>query len=127
VQKTTQGNGLILVAEDEAILRMVAVSFFEDAGFATLEAANADEAIGLLESRGDISLVFTDIDMPPGSMNGLKLARAIYERWPPIKIILVSGHHVPDSELMPKGSRFFAKPYAHTAMIETVRQMLAAA
>lgn len=64
---------LVLVVEDDYLLRIVAVSFLEDAGFATLEARSADEAIALLEARRDIRMVFTDIDMP-GSMDGLRLA-----------------------------------------------------
>jgi two-component sensor histidine kinase/CheY-like chemotaxis protein len=80
----------VLVVEDEMVLRMRAVDIVEDAGFAAVEAVNADEALAILESRSDISLLFSDIQMP-GSMNGLKLAHAVHERWPSIKIILVSG------------------------------------
>jgi two-component system, response regulator PdtaR len=63
----------VLVVEDEPLLRMMAVEVVEEAGFVALEAGNADEAVALLESRSDISLLFTDINMP-GSMDGLKLA-----------------------------------------------------
>ncbi len=77
------------------LLRMRAVDLVEDAGFTPLEAVNADDAIALLESRSDIELLFTDIQMP-GSMNGLKLAHAVHERWPSIKIILVSGASDPE-------------------------------
>src|SRR6201985_4029864 len=80
----------VLVVEDEMILRMRAVDIVEDAGFCPVEAVNADEAISILESRLDISLLFTQIQMP-GSIDGLKLAHAVHERWPSIKIILVSG------------------------------------
>src|ERR1700688_2730161 len=81
---------VVLVVEDEMLLRMRAVDMVEDAGYSSLEAVDADEAVAILESRSDIALMFTDIQMP-GSMNGLELARAVHERWPPIKIILVSG------------------------------------
>ena len=80
----------VLVVEDEMILRMRAVDIVEDAGFCPIEAINADEAISVLESRSDISLLLTDIQMP-GTIDGLKLAHAVHERWPSIKIILVSG------------------------------------
>ena len=80
----------ILVVEDEMLLRMRAVDMVEDAGFTPVEAVNADDALAILESRSDIELLFTDIQMP-GSMDGLKLAHAVHERWPLIKIILVSG------------------------------------
>src|SRR5215212_2693294 len=80
----------VLVVEDEMVLRMRAVDIVEDAGLTAVEAVNADEALAILESRSDISLLFSDIQMP-GSMDGLKLAYAVHDRWPAIKIILVSG------------------------------------
>src|ERR1700748_1340895 len=80
----------VLVVEDEMVLRMRAVEIVRDAGFTAIEAINADEALTILESRSDISLLFSDVQMP-GSMDGLKLAYAVHERWPSIKIILVSG------------------------------------
>jgi CheY-like chemotaxis protein len=81
---------VVLVVEDEMVLRMRAVDIVEDAGFMSIEAVSADEAVQILESRDDISLLFADIQMP-GSMDGLKLAHAVHTRWPHIKIILVSG------------------------------------
>src|ERR1700674_2110137 len=80
----------VLVVEDEMMLRMRAVDIVEDAGFTPIEAVNGDDAFAILESRSDIDLLFTDIQMP-GTMDGLKLAHAVHERWPSIKIILVSG------------------------------------
>jgi CheY-like chemotaxis protein len=121
-----QKQAVILVVEDEAILRMVAASFFEDAGFEVVEAADTGEALTVLESREDIHLVFTDIDLPPSSVNGLTLAQAVTDRWPPIKIVIVSGHDVPGEGTMLTGSRFFPKPYRAEEMIATVREMLSA-
>src|SRR3981081_1853880 len=106
----------ILVVEDEMMLRMRAVDMVEDAGFAAVEAINADDALAILESRSDIELLFTDIQMP-GSMDGLKLAYAVHKRWPLIKIILVSGQlNLPDSD-KPADSRFFGKPLDVKQMI----------
>src|ERR1700709_2847959 len=99
----------VLIVEDEMVLRMRAVDIVEDAGFRSVEAVNADEAISILESRSDISLLFTDIQMP-GSMDGLKLAHAVHHRWPAIKIILVSGRADPSEAEKPADSRFFGKP-----------------
>jgi len=111
----------VLVVEDELLSRLHAVSLVEDAGYVAIEAANADDAIAILEARKDIRIVFTDIDMP-GSMDGLKLARAIRDRWPPIDLILTSGHFgVRDSDLPARG-RFFAKPYRDEEIISTLRQ-----
>src|ERR1700679_4018130 len=99
----------VLVVEDEMLLRMRAVDIVEDAGFIPIEAVNADEALAILESRSDVDLLFTDIQMP-GSMDGLKLAYAVHERWPSIKIILVSGKLMLTDSEKPANSRFFGKP-----------------
>src|ERR1700686_5521945 len=99
----------VLIVEDEMLLRMRAVDMVEDAGFTAVEAINADDAIALLESRSDIELLFTDIQMP-GSMDGLKLAHDVHERWPSIKIILVSGKLKPTEADQPTNTRFFGKP-----------------
>lgn len=120
-------RAVILIVEDEIFLRVAAVSFVEDAGFEAVEADDADEAIALLERRDDIRLVFTDIDMPLGSMNGLKLAHAVRNRWPPIRIIVASGHQVPEMNEMPSGSKFFSKPYQRDQIVAAIHEMLRAA
>src|SRR5215218_6714432 len=102
---------------------MRAVDIVEDAGFTAVEATNADQAISVLETRSDISLLFTDIQMP-GSMDGLKLAHAVHQRWPSIKIILVSGQlELPDIDI-PLDSRFFGIPLEGKVMIAQMRSMI---
>jgi two-component sensor histidine kinase/CheY-like chemotaxis protein len=113
----------VLVVEDEMVLRMRAVDIVEDAGFMPVEAVNADEAIAILESRSDIDLLFTDIQMP-GSMDGLKLAHAVHDRWPGIKIILVSGQVKPSDAERPADSRFFGKPLGVGQMINELQAMI---
>src|ERR1700760_833193 len=115
----------VLVVEDEMILRMRAVDIVEDAGFCPIEAVNADEAMSILESRSDISLLFTDIQMP-GGMDGLKLAHAVHDRWPSIKIILVSGQVKPSATETPADSRFFGKPLGVEQMITELQAMVGA-
>jgi two-component sensor histidine kinase len=115
----------VLIVEDEMILRMRAVDIVEDAGFHPVEAVNADEALAILESRSDISLLFTDIQMP-GSIDGLKLAHAVHDRWPSIKIILVSGHVKPSASETPADSRFFGKPLGVEQMITELQTMVGA-
>ena len=115
----------VLIVEDEMILRMRAVDLVEDAGFCPVEAVNADEAMSILESRSDISLLFTDIQMP-GSIDGLKLAHAVHERWPSIKIILVSGQVKPSDAERPENSRFFGKPLGVEQMIAELQAMVGA-
>jgi two-component system, response regulator PdtaR len=114
---------VVLVVEDEPLLRMMAVEVVEEAGFVALEAGNADEAVALLESRLDIALLFTDINMP-GSMDGLKLAHAVRGRWPPIKILLVSGQVRLQPSQLPSSSRFVGKPYRTAAMVEELRSLV---
>jgi two-component sensor histidine kinase/CheY-like chemotaxis protein len=114
---------VVLVVEDEMVLRMRAVDIVEDAGFTPLEAVNADEAISILESRSDISLLFTDIQMP-GSMDGLQLAHAVHTRWPAIKIILVSGQVVVSDAEKPAQSRYFGKPLEIKQMIAELQHMV---
>jgi two-component sensor histidine kinase/CheY-like chemotaxis protein len=115
----------VLIVEDEMMLRMRAVNIVEDAGFCPVEAINADEAIAILESRSDISLLFTDIQMP-GSMDGLKLAHVVHDRWPSIKIILVSGKLNPSDAEKPTDSRFFGKPLSSEKMIAALKAMVGA-
>lgn len=115
----------VLIVEDEMILRMRAVDIVEDAGFQPVEAVNADDALSILESRSDISLLFTDIQMP-GSIDGLKLAHAVHDRWPSIKIILVSGQVKPSDAERPADSRFFGKPLGVEQMIAELQNMVGA-
>ena len=114
---------VILVVEDEMLLRMRAVDMVEDAGYTSFEAVDADEAVAILESRSDIALLLTDIQMP-GSMDGLKLAHTEHERWPPIKIILVSGQLKLDTIEIPADSRFFGKPLEAGEMIAEMQRMI---
>jgi CheY-like chemotaxis protein len=100
---------VVLIVEDELLLRMDAVDMIAAAGFEALEAGNADEAIEILEARPDVSVVFTDIQMP-GSMDGLKLARAIRGRWPPIKIVATSGRPNVGEPDLPEGGGFCLSP-----------------
>ena len=115
---------MVLVVEDEPLLRMLAVYVVECAGFEALEAADATQAVGILEQRPDIRIVFTDIDMPRG-MNGVKLAAAVRRRWPPIEIIVTSGHIIPESGDLPPRSVFFSKPYRQDQVVAAMQRLAA--
>ncbi len=114
---------VVLVVDDEMLLRMRAVDMVQDAGYTSVEAVDADAALAILESRSDIALLFTDIQMP-GSLDGLQLARAVHERWPPIKIILVSGQLKLSNSDIPPDSRFFGKPLKANEMIAEMQNMI---
>src|SRR5450755_5115945 len=115
---------IILIVEDDFFLRMYAAEMIQDAGFDIVEAGNADEAIAILEARPDIRVVFTDIQMP-GSMDGLKLARFVRGRWPPIQIVATSGFVNVGKDDLPEGSRFLPKPYRPDQIVATLREMTA--
>ena len=119
------GKPVILVVEDDALVRTLAVVVAEDSGFEVLSAASADEAIPILESRSDIRLVFTDISMP-GSMNGLKLAHVVRDRWPPVELLVTSAFSNFTVADLPKRSRFLAKPYNVGTLAKTLQQMAGA-
>jgi two-component system, response regulator PdtaR len=115
-----RGGPVILIVEDEFLLRLDSAETIGNAGFEVVQAANADEAIAILKSRPDIRVVFTDIQMP-GSMDGLKLARFVRDRWPPIKIIATSGRVVAGDDNLPAGSSFLPKPYRGAELVAALR------
>ncbi|KJC39824.1 hypothetical protein UB31_30270 [Bradyrhizobium sp. LTSP849] len=114
---------VVLVVEDDPLQMMIAGDLVEDA-LAPIFAQNADEAIVMLEGRDDIRIVLTDVDMP-GSMDGLRLAAIVRNRWPPIQLVVVSGHMLLEHAELPERSRFFNKPYAPDKMIGALRSLVA--
>ena len=119
---TLMSGSLVLVVDDDVLARMNAVFQLEEAGFDTLQAGTADEAIGLLETRSDIKVVFTDINMP-GSMDGLALAHAIRHRWPPVELVLTSGYARVRDEDMPERGLFLGKLYQPAELVRMVQSV----
>jgi CheY-like chemotaxis protein len=116
-------NPVVLVVEDETLVRVTALAIIEESGFEAIAAGNADEAIRALETRGDIRAVFTDVQMP-GQMDGIKLAEVIRDRWPSVALLVTSGKgQVLESEL-PIGGRFLAKPYLPFQIETVLRELL---
>lgn len=115
---------VVLVVEDEVLIRMDLSDQLQDLGFKVLAAANADEALVMLAQNPDIQVMFTDVDMP-GGVDGLRLAAAVRDRWPPIKIIVTSGHRKVVEADMPKDSQFFGKPYSIDEVARAVIAMMA--
>jgi CheY-like chemotaxis protein len=115
----------VLVVEDEPLIRWGVAAALVEAGYHVREASHADEAIALLEKDQSIRLVFTDVQMP-GSMDGLKLAWVVRDRWPPIHIIITSGHGLhPERDKLPDRCPYLPKPYEDVAVISAVRELLA--
>jgi CheY-like chemotaxis protein len=115
---------IVLVVEDEPLLRMMAVDIIEEAGFEALEAGNAIEAVAILERRTDIRLVYTDIDMP-GGLNGMKLAAMVRDRWPPIELIITSGNHAMKDVDLPTRGVFMPKPVRPADLTAMLHRMAA--
>jgi len=115
---------VVLLVEDEPLVRMAAADDLQDAGFHVLEAANADVALAVLEScSDDVQVLFTDIDMP-GSMNGLDLAESVQQRWPHISLLISSAYHRPGPETLPDDGRFVPKPYCSDDVVQQIRELV---
>jgi two-component system, response regulator PdtaR len=118
-----QAKPTILVVEEEALLRMDAAGLLEENGFGVLEAANADSALKLLETRDDVRLLFTGIQMP-GSCDGMDLARQVHARWPHILLVITSVQDKPDPAEIPDDGRFVAKPYQPNELLGEVNDLM---
>jgi two-component system, response regulator PdtaR len=123
MQPSARKRPVVLIVEDEFLVRIGTRAAVEMAGFDVLEAGDADEAIAILSTRNDIHLIFTDIHMP-GSIDGLKLAHFVRDRWPPVKIVATSGRvRIAESDL-PEGGRFLPKPYSAAEITATLRELI---
>jgi len=103
------------VVEDDLIVRMDIVDSLEEAGFKSVEVGSATKAISVLESRSDIRVIFTDIEMP-GTMDGLALSHYVRHRWPPTIIVISSGKRRPSPDELPANVEFISKPYHSTKL-----------
>ncbi len=112
---------VVLVVEDEPLLRLDAMEMVEEAGFEAIAAADATQAVEILEKRLDIRIVFSDIDMP-GGIDGVRLAALVRNRWPPIEFILVSGYSQPPLHDLPARTLFFTKPYRHEDIVRAMNK-----
>src|SRR4051812_4923477 len=120
-----QSRLVVLVVEDEPLLMMVAVEIIAELGFEVIEARHADEAIAIMQRRSDVHVVFSDVHMP-GSMDGLKLAHYVRNRWPPVKILTTSGKARIAVGELPSAGRFIAKPYTAADLGTALREIIAA-
>lgn len=116
----------VLVVEDEPIIRLGMVSSIEDAGYTVIEAASADEAIARLDRDSEVGVVVTDVDMP-GSMDGIRLAHYVRNRWPPIQLLVISGKVGVLPGELPDGARFMSKPYQEPALLNIIETLAAGA
>ena len=122
VSRSPPLNQVVLVVEDEFLIRTDAADMVRAAGFTVVEASNADLALELLESASDIAAVFTDIHMP-GSMDGLRLVAIVRDRWPPIAVLVTSGQDQIGIDDLPVGGRFLPKPYTEAQLATHLREL----
>ena len=115
---------LVLVVDDEAVLRLLAADVLEDSGFRVVEAEDAIEALKVLADYPGVRVLFTDINMP-GALDGLDLAREVHARWPDIKLVVTSGRPRPTDKEIPDDGRFVAKPYSPDSLVREIRKALA--
>ena len=118
-----RSSRVVLIVEHHELLKSLTADIMEGAGFATLQAGNADEALTTLESRSDIALMLTSV-MMPGIMDGLGLVRTVHTRWPAIKTIIASSQVRLIGSGLTAGSRFFLKPYHPQTMISEIRSLI---
>ncbi len=115
----------VLIVEDEPLIRLGLATAVEEAGYDVVEAANASEALRRLEADQDIRLLLTDVDMP-GGMDGIALAHCVRDRWPPVRLIVISGKVGVKPGQLPSGARFVSKPYQEPALLSIMQTLLAA-
>lgn len=123
-QSTPITNRSILIVEDDALIRINLIDYFEDAGFSVLEAEDADEAIALLNDHSEVRVVLTDVQMP-GSMDGLRLAHYIRDRFPPTVLFVTSGVLDLTSRDLPVDSYFLSKPFDPRRLLRRIEQLTA--
>jgi two-component system, response regulator PdtaR len=118
-----KSKAAILVVEDETLVRLWVADLLEENGFSVIEAEQVDAALKLLETRPDVKLLFTDVQMP-GSLNGMELARTVHARWPHILLVITSGRERPSRAEIPDDGRFVAKPYSADELLGQVNDLL---
>jgi len=114
---------IILVVEGHPIVRACMAEALSEARFEALVVGDAAQAIAMLEARPDIRLVLTEAEIP-GILDGLNLARCIRDRWPPIKLIVVSGRAEVADGYLDTATKFFPKPYHDAAIVDGIVGML---
>ncbi|HEY7383576.1 MAG TPA: response regulator [Beijerinckiaceae bacterium] len=114
---------VVLLVEDEPLVREFEIDVLQDAGFRVLEARSADEAFDMLRGRPDVRIVFTDVDMP-GSLNGFEFSRLVRQGWPEVAILVSSGKMAPQAGDLPEGAAFIAKPYRPDDLVEQLQKLV---
>lgn len=114
---------IVLVVEDNSLVRVVIADFLACAGFAVIQAVDGAAALLVLASGADFHVLFTDVQMP-GPIDGVGVAMRVREQHPDLPIVVTSGHGVP--ETLPVGGRFVSKPYDNRKIVDLIRELVVA-
>jgi CheY-like chemotaxis protein len=113
----------ILIADDDALLRLNVCELLEASGYTVVQADNAEEALKVMETRKDVRLLFTDIQMPPGR-DGLELCRQVHDRWPKVLLVITSGQAKPAPAEIADDGRFLRKPYRAKDLLGQIAELI---
>jgi CheY-like chemotaxis protein len=122
-RRNPPGSPIVLIVEDEPLVRMTNLDILHEAGFRVVDANDADEAFEVLRRRSDVCAVITDVDMP-GSMNGFEFARLVSQGWPEVGVLVISGKTRPTAKDLPKDALFLPKPYDGPRLIQELRKVI---
>ncbi|MXQ11127.1 response regulator [Microvirga makkahensis] len=114
---------VVLLVEDELLVRLTQVEILRDAEFWVVEAQDADEAFDVLKKRADINVVLTDVNMP-GSIDGFEFARLVRQGWPDVSVLVISGKVAPRPGDLPEGTHFLQKPIRAEALVTALKQAM---
>lgn len=120
----TLDHPIVLVVDDEALLRVLATDVLEEGGYRVLEAADAASALQVLAQHRDVGVLFTDVNMP-GPLDGMDLAREVHRRWPDVKLLITSGRFAPSGDEIPDSGRFVSKPYSPQELLDEIKTAIA--
>jgi len=121
--KDNHSKPVVLIAEDEPLLRLHAADLLEERGCEVVEAEDATAALRVMEDRPDVRLLFTDIQMP-GRFDGMDLARQVHARWPHVLLVITSGRIRPRTSEIPDHGRFVAKPYGASELLSQIDDLM---
>lgn len=114
---------VILLVEDEPLVRMLGMDVLEEAGFAVVEAVDAREALAQLEAHPEVDILFTDVQMP-GDLDGVQLARIVHDQRPDVRLVVASGHARLSADDLPDNGRFVPKPYRPDELVGVMRDVM---
>ena len=112
---------IVLVAEDDTLVRLLASDMLADAEYQVVEARDGEEALAILGAKNAVRALLTDVNMP--NVDGLVLAEIVRQRWPHIGVVVTSGR--PLSSTLPAGARFISKPFKCQDVLQELEAVIA--